>query len=216
MGKNSKIFSLIGPPASGKGVLATMLAEHYISMSMSVLHIDTGAQYRHSFSHNEKGITLSEKSQGVLRHINDAGKLQPSAASTTMWMSKFLREFDNQDIFIFDGSPRRKNEYNDFNQFVDEFFGLWTQVDLIYVIIAVDEGISLERSIKRNELEQRTDSTSIELIEDRIEMFKKETVPMIEQIMLHYKYVQLKNNASIEEFVDAARQELIFADGAAY
>ncbi len=84
---------LFGPPGSGKGTQAVLLAD-----ALKVPHVSTGDMFRH---HVKEGAELGRR----VKEIMDAGQLVPDELVNEM-VEERLRQPDCAGGFILDGYPR--------------------------------------------------------------------------------------------------------------
>ena len=84
---------LFGPPGSGKGTQAVLLAD-----ALKIPHISTGDIFRH---HVKEGTELGKQVKAIM----DAGELVPDGLVNAIVESR-LQQPDCRDGFILDGYPR--------------------------------------------------------------------------------------------------------------
>ena len=147
----------LGPQGSGKGTQATILAETLgvPALSMGQLLRDEKA------SGSDLGKTIAD--------IIDRGDLVPDDMTTAV-LKKRLEAEDVQKGFIIDSFPRYMEQYENSKDF-------FQPTAVIALHIPYEESIS--RLLKRAEIEGRADDTR-EKIEHRLDLYKKETEPVIE------------------------------------
>ncbi|MEK9154925.1 MAG: nucleoside monophosphate kinase [Patescibacteria group bacterium] len=138
---NHKAIIIYGPPGSGKGTQAELLAN-----KLDFIHFDTG-KYLRKLLHDPK--LQKDKTIQSERRLNDSGKL-----NTSSWVLKIVTQKTKEiDQFskgvIFSGSPRSVFEaFGDKNQ-----NGLMDILEKIYGkknIYIFEIGISENETIKRN------------------------------------------------------------------
>jgi adenylate kinase len=176
---------LFGPPGSGKGTQAKMLAEKF-----NLVHISTGDLFRYELS-NDTPLGKLAKS------YMEKGELVPDEVTISMLKAKMERHPDAQG-FIFDGFPRTIPQADALVELLNES---GQQVDQL-IALKVGEDEIVQRILLRGQASGRVDDQNEEIIRNRINVYNQET-----QIV--YEYFDAKGNAcsingigSIEEIFD--------------
>jgi adenylate kinase len=120
---------LLGPPGSGKGTQAKLLAE-----KLSVPHISTGDIFRQNIK-NQTELGLQVKS------ILDAGELVPNEVTDELVKNR-LAEADCVNGFILDGYPRNLHQC--------EQLDIMTKLDKAINVIVSDEEVTKRLSSRRS------------------------------------------------------------------
>lgn len=144
---------LLGPPGSGKGTQAKLLADHF-----SLSHISSGQLLRQAAKENP-----------AIQAILDSGELVPFETVLSVIKPKLV------DGFILDGTPRNLDQAEKLDQFFKD-----QHIDLdrvIYYDLPDEEGI--KRLLSRAQKEHRSDDTPA-VIQDRYEVYHQETQPLID------------------------------------
>lgn len=206
-------FIITGPPASGKGSVAPFITKEY-----NILHISTGQMFREEI---KKGTTLGLKFKKVL----DKGQLVSDELTDEM-VRKRINKKDCENGFLLDGFPRNLNQakYLDAllaekGQKLDYAIALYADKEIIvkrlvgrrvcptcgkiyniYFSKPKKEGIC---DIDGSKLIKRSDDT-IEIAEERIEIYNKETAP----ILKYYedKGILIKTDGNLDESYDTFLQ----------
>jgi adenylate kinase len=180
---------LLGPPGAGKGTQASAIVKKY-----RIPHISTGDIFRDNI---KRGTDLGEKAKSYM----DKGLLVPDKLVISIVEDRLLEE-DCKNGFLLDGFPRTLNQ----SEVLDKVL-LQMGLELNKVInLHVDKEILIERAIGRRickncgevyhikftpptkegicdkcggELYQRDDDT-VETVEKRIEVYRKQTEPLID------------------------------------
>lgn len=143
---------ILGPPGTGKGTQAKLIAER-----MSLKHISTGEIFR---SELERKTKLGLEAYSYW----GSGNLVPD--DVTIGLVKKNLPSDN---FILDGFPRNVYQAKELDK----------DVNLDYIInIESDKKVIIERLLKRAKIEGRKDDTP-EIIENRFKVYEKETKPIL-------------------------------------
>ncbi|MBI1977996.1 MAG: adenylate kinase [Candidatus Omnitrophica bacterium] len=180
---------LLGPPGAGKGTHAKILSERH-----SIPHISTGDLLR---SQIQKGTALGKRAKSFI----DSGKLVPDELVVEM-VSERLQSDDVRNGFILDGFPRTVEQAESLEAFLKQArkpldfaleFGTSERVVIdrlsgrracpncganyhIRNIPPKREGIC---DVCGSSLVQRKDDTP-ETIRKRLEVYQKQTAPLIE------------------------------------
>ncbi len=162
---------LFGPPGAGKGTQAKMLCEKY-----NLLHLSTGEILREEIKKNsELGKSIKE--------IIDAGRLvSDEIIIKILNLAINSNSKNNSSGYLFDGFPRNINQAKLLSNLLDS---LNLKIDCI-LLIEVDEPILLKRILARKKSEDRSDD-NIEVLSSRIQIYSKETKPLID----HYSSTKI-------------------------
>jgi len=146
---------IFGPPGAGKGTQAVLISKKY-----KIPHISTGEIFRDAADKKTKlGIEAKEK-------YWSKGKLVPDDIIIEIVKNK-LKTIKG---YLFDGFPRTLKQANALNNI--------SRPDLV-LSLDVPEDVLKIRLLKRANLEGRSDD-SIEVIENRISIYKKQTMPLLD------------------------------------
>ena len=175
------VYILLGMPGCGKETFGLLLAERILGKTGTLPFIsDTGKLFRASLSNESGAPILNGFHQARIKEIQNSGKLQTSALATIMWGQHFCKNYNNEEYIIIDGSPRRSEEFDVMNQFLKEFY----DADIRYIHIIVSDATAVIRMLLRNEKNPRPETSSKELIQVRLDDFKKHNQPVITKIRL--------------------------------
>ena len=166
----------LGPPGAGKGTQAAML-----SARMGIPHISTGDIFRENMKNKtELGIKAKE--------IVDSGNLVPDDITNAMVKDR-LEKQDCSKGYILDGYPRTipQAEYLDSIQKIER---------AVYFELEGDEAV--RRLLGRAAKEGRKDDTP-EVIKNRLEVYKKQTQPLIDFYKKKGILVNINAGPGIEE-----------------
>lgn len=177
---------LLGPPGSGKGTQAKRLAEKH-----RVAHLSTGDILRAEVS---AGTELGMKAKAYM----DAGDLVPDQLILDMIRQR-LEAMESKSEFILDGFPRNTVQADALNRMLDE---LRLPLDRVILVEVSDTEIK-KRLVGRAELEHRSDD-SHEVIAHRLEVFRKQTAPLIE----YYEHRGLLARLNGERSIDVVFDEM--------
>ena len=149
-----------GPPGSGKGTQAKLLAKE-----LNLLHLSTGDILREKLS---DGDTLSIK----LKQIMSSGNLVSDEILNQIIADKLMSE-DCSNGFILDGYPRTISQ----SEFLLSFFKS-NNINLDVILdFKIDFKLVEERIMVRSKQEQRSDD-SLDVIKTRLDKYIEETYPV--------------------------------------
>jgi len=183
-----KTFAMVGRPGSGKG------------MQTSLLSKKTGFK---TFSTGDKFREL-QKADTPLGHkiaeIMDSGNLMPH------WFASFLFEeavmyLPADEGIIYEGVGRKAPEAELFHEVMT-----WLGRPYKAVYLDVHDGISVDRLMKRKEIENRKDDNE-ETIKHRLKVYQEEVVPAIEVFKKHGTLLDINGDQTPEEvFAEILKQ----------
>jgi adenylate kinase len=156
---------LLGPQGSGKGTQAKRISAEY-----AIPHIATGDMLRAAI---EAGTPLGRQVAPIL----ESGQLVPDELMIDLIRER-LEEPDTAPGFILDGFPRTTPQADALDTMLRE---IGRELTIVFALQVSDE-ICIERLLKRAREEGRPDDTP-EAIRTRLELYHRETEPLIE----HYR-----------------------------
>jgi adenylate kinase len=152
---------ILGPQGSGKGTQAARIAAEY-----GVPHVATGEMFRAAIAAR---TPLGLEVEPILA----SGALVPDELTIGLIRER-LSEADAERGFVLDGFPRNAAQAEALDELLEE---LDRPLDAV-LDLQVPDDICLERLIGRVQEEGRTDD-SPEAIAKRLEIFHRETAPLI-------------------------------------
>ena len=151
---------LFGPPGSGKGTQASLLAK-----KINIPHLSTGDILRLKLNDkDELAIQLSQ--------IMSSGNLVPDSILNPIVTEKLLSS-ECENGFILDGYPRNKSQSDFLIKFLQN-----NKIDLDLIIdFKADTETIKNRIIERSKIENRSDD-NLEVIKTRLDKYFAETQPL--------------------------------------
>lgn len=172
---------LFGPPGAGKGTQSEKLIHGH-----GLIHLSTGDMLR---AERKAGTELGKQIQAIM----DAGKLVSDDIVIKMIGQK-LKEHTGAVGFIFDGFPRTVVQAEALDSLLA---GYNTQIEHV-VLLEVHEQELVHRLLKRAQEEGRTDDTPA-TIQKRIDIYKRETLPVADHYEKKGKLRRISGIGSVEE-----------------
>jgi adenylate kinase len=173
----------IGPPGAGKGTQCKRLAA-----KLQIPHLSTGEMLRSAPQESAFGKLVSS--------YIDAGRLVPDDVVMRI-VKKRLDEDDCAAGCLFDGFPRTLVQA----RMLDEYLAnLGEQVNVV-LDLRVDQQELVARILSRAKLEDRADDTA-ETIQARLEVFRKQTAPLLDYYALQGVVQQIDAMRPADEVFD--------------
>jgi adenylate kinase len=208
---------MLGPPGVGKGTQAKILAE-----KTGLAHISSGDLFRENIKNQTE---LGQLAQSVM----NKGELVPDDVTIAMIRERLSRP-DCQAGAILDGFPRTPAQADALKQMLTEFDG---DVDHVPFINADDEVLITRLSgrwtcranghifhatfnppkepgvcdLDGSELYQRDDD-KIETVKNRIQVYRKQTAPLIEYYREAGKLVEVDGAQEIDKVTESLVKKL--------
>jgi adenylate kinase len=155
-------FLIFGPPGSGKGTQSVRLAEKF-----NLIHLSTGDMLRAEIA---AGSELGKK----MSQIMAKGELVPDEVVIEMIAYK-IDHSKGSSGFLFDGFPRTVAQTVALEKMLNE---RGMKIDNM-LVLDVDHDELVKRLIARAELSGRPDDKDPSVIENRIDVYKSKTEPII-------------------------------------
>ena len=174
---------LFGPPGAGKGTQAKILIERF-----NIVQISTGDMLREEV---KSGSDLGK----LAKEIMDKGNLVSDEIIMSM-IKKRITKPDCENGFILDGFPRTYNQAVNLDTILNS---LNLKIDKV-IEINVDENLLLQRILNRASENQSTrDDDNSEILKNRIIVYKKDTLPVLEYYRKLNKLYTVDGMQNIEE-----------------
>jgi adenylate kinase len=175
-------FLIFGPPGSGKGTQSVRLAEKF-----NLIHLSTGDMLRAEIA---AGTELGKK----MSLIMSKGELVPDAVVIEMIANK-IDSSKGSAGFLFDGFPRTVTQTVSLEKMLND---RGMKIDQM-LVLDVDHDELVKRLIARAELSGRPDDKDPAVIENRIEVYKEKTEPIINYCKQKGLYQPINGMGTIDE-----------------
>jgi adenylate kinase len=176
---------LFGPPGAGKGTQSERLIDKY-----GLVHLSTGDIFRA----NIKG----ETDLGILaKSFMDSGQLVPDEVTINMLKAEVLNHRDPKG-FIFDGFPRTNAQAAALDELLSEINTSITSM----ISLDVQEDELRERLANRAKTSGRPDDANPAVIQNRIDVYKNETAPVIDYYSAQNKWIKIDGLGTIQDITN--------------
>jgi adenylate kinase len=172
---------LLGPQGSGKGTQAKRISAEY-----GIAHVATGDMLREAIA---AGTELGRKVKPILAR----GDLVPDEDMISLIRERLSRD-DTADGFVLDGFPRTMAQAEALDAMLREIVRELT----IVFELQLPEEVCMERLLRRAQLEGRVDDTP-EVVKHRLDLYHRETEPLIEHYRATGKLVGIHADRPIPE-----------------
>ena len=152
---------LFGPPGAGKGTQSENIIEKF-----GLTHLSTGDLFR---KHLGEGTDLGKLAQKYM----DEGNLVPDSVVIDMVKDKIASTSDAKG-FIFDGFPRTVPQAEALDEMLKEFD---TSISGMIALDVPDDELRT-RLLERGKTSGRADDQNVDKINNRIQVYKNETIPV--------------------------------------
>lgn len=180
----------IGPPGSGKGTQAVILAEQ-----LGIPHLSTGAMLRTA---HDEGSALGRLAADFLLQ----GKLVPDDVMVQLVAERLSRR-DCQAGCLLDGFPRTLTQAQLLDRYLSE---RGRQVDLVLELVADEEEV-VRRLLRRADLEGRADDTP-DTISRRMHVYQRETAPVLDYYDRRSQLMRIDGHGTPEEVAARVQQSV--------
>jgi adenylate kinase len=177
---------LFGPPGAGKGTQAAKLIEKY-----ELVHLSTGDILRGEMT---AGTDLGKQAKSLI----EKGELVPDAIVIGMIASK-LDQNKSANGFIFDGFPRTTAQAAALDKMLAE-----RKIAVSGMIaLEVEKQELINRLLNRGKTSGRADDQDVKIIENRINVYNKETSPVKDFYEKQGKYHAIDGIGTVDNIFNA-------------
>jgi len=175
-------FLIFGPPGSGKGTQSVKLAQKF-----NLLHLSTGDMLRAEIA---AGTEIGKKMSAIMAK----GELVPDEVVIEMIAAKIDNAKDVRG-FLFDGFPRTVAQTVALEKMLND---RGMKIDCM-LVLEVDHDELVKRLILRAEQSGRPDDKDPAVIENRIEVYREKTEPIIEYCRAKGLYEPVNGVGNIDD-----------------
>jgi adenylate kinase len=175
-------FLIFGPPGSGKGTQSVRLAEKF-----NLKHLSTGDMLRAEIA---AGTELGKKMSAIM----SKGELVPDEVVIEMIAAKIDSAKDVAG-FLFDGFPRTVAQTEALEKMLN---ARAMKIDRM-LVLDVDHDELVKRLIARAEQSGRPDDKDPAVIENRIDVYREKTEPIIDYCRQRGIYEPVNGVGTIED-----------------
>ena len=154
---------LVGPPGAGKGTQAVRLAEAY-----GIPAISTGDIFR---ANVRDETPLGVEAKGFM----DRGEYVPDSLTNALVADR-LNHADCEPGFLLDGYPRTLDQVRALDEVLAD---QGNSLDVVVELVA-DPDVVVERILLRAKDSGRSDDADESVIRNRLDIYARETAPLIE------------------------------------
>jgi adenylate kinase len=172
---------VLGPQGAGKGTQAVRIAAEH-----GIPHISTGDMFREAIA---SGTPLGQQVKPIL----ESGQLVPDEITVSLIRERLGRP-DAADGFVLDGFPRNLAQAEALDEMLAE---IGRSLDAI-LYLNVPDSVGMQRALDRARIEGRSDDTP-DVIANRLEIYHRETEPIVEHYRATGKLVPIRAERSIDE-----------------
>ena len=182
---------LFGPPGAGKGTQAEKLIAKY-----QLVHLSTGDILRGEM---KAGTELGKQAKSLI----EKGELVPDSVVIGMIASK-LDSNKSAKGFIFDGFPRTTAQA----EALDKMLAERTLAVSGMIALEVEKQELISRLLNRGKSSGRADDQDMNVIENRINVYNKETSPVKSHYEKQKNYFPINGIGTIDEIFDRICQTI--------
>jgi adenylate kinase len=175
-------FLIFGPPGSGKGTQSVRLAEKF-----NLKHLSTGDMLRAEIA---AGTELGKKMSSIM----SKGELVPDEVVIEL-IAKKIDSTKGSAGFLFDGFPRTVAQTVELEKILNK---RKMKIDSM-LVLEVDHDELVKRLVLRADQSGRPDDKDPEVIENRIDVYREKTEPIITYCRERGIYQPVNGMGSIDD-----------------
>ena len=173
---------LFGPPGSGKGTQASLLAK-----KINIPHLSTGDIFRYNIKEStDLGV--------MAKQFMDKGELVPDEVTIKMLESEVNKHSESSG-FIFDGFPRTTHQA----KALDDFLSSKNLSITKMIALEVPNDELITRLFLRGKQSGRADDQDKSIIANRIKVYENQTAVLAEYYKAQNKLATVNGVGSVDE-----------------
>jgi adenylate kinase len=182
---------IFGAPGAGKGTQAQKIADIY-----KLQHLSTGDLFRQE---------IKNKTKLGIKAINysSKGELVPDTLVIEI-LKKEINKYPQSAGFIFDGFPRNINQAQELDKILDE---KETKIRAVLALEVPDQEL-IKRIKNRAKDSNRVDDQNEEIIHNRLEIYKRDTKPLLNYYQKQDKIHEVDGLGDIDDITDRLSNEI--------
>ncbi len=149
----------MGPPGSGKGTVCKRLVEDF-----NYRYICAGDLLREE---KASGSSLGKQIASII----DQGNLVPDEMITKIMFREISKPISINQSYLIDGYPRTIKQARDLDRMINVTIVIW---------LDVSDETTIQRNLKRGKTSGRPDDSNVEIIKQRIQNYKRDSLPLKE------------------------------------
>jgi len=176
---------LFGPPGAGKGTQSERLITEF-----GLVHLSTGDIFRYNMKND---TDLGQLAKSYI----EKGQLVPDEVTINMLKAEVQKHGDAAG-FIFDGFPRTNAQAKALDDLMNEMGASISSM----ISLDVEEEELRNRLAERAKVSGRADDADPAVIQNRIDIYKKETAPVKDYYASQDKWVMIDGMGTIDEITE--------------
>jgi adenylate kinase family enzyme len=194
----SNAYIFYGKAGSGKGTQALELKKYLEAEGKKVIYIETGGLFRDFIASNDS-FTAKRTSE-----IIDQGQLMPPFFPIYAWAHELIKNYTGEEEIIMDGVARRMEEAQILDSALDFF-----KIEKRFIFhIEIADQTAIDRLLIRGQ--GRPDDLSVEKIQNRLDWYRENVMPIFTYFHEHERYVfaEINGEESVEGVFNQIKQSL--------
>lgn len=183
---------IFGPPGSGKGTQSVKLAEKF-----NLMHLSTGDMLRAEIA---AGSDLGKRMSAIM----SKGELVPDEVVIEMIAAR-IDQTTGKEGFLFDGFPRTVAQTIALEEMLNQ---RGMKINMM-LVLDVDHDELVKRLVGRAGLADRPDDKDPAVIENRIDVYREKTEPIISYCQGKGLYQPVNGMGTVEEIFERLSEKIM-------